>query len=41
MLAAIPAADPRYHDDVHGSPAWREAVARELAPEVLAELAEQ
>jgi CO/xanthine dehydrogenase FAD-binding subunit len=41
MLAAIAAADPGYHDDVHGSPAWREAVVRELAVEVLAELAER
>jgi CO/xanthine dehydrogenase FAD-binding subunit len=39
LLAAIGAAQPRYHDDVHGSPAWREATARQLALEVLAELA--
>jgi CO/xanthine dehydrogenase FAD-binding subunit len=41
LLAAIAAADPCYHDDVHGSPAWREAVTRELALEVLAELGER
>jgi CO/xanthine dehydrogenase FAD-binding subunit len=41
LLAAISAADPSYHDDVHGLPAWREAVARELALEVLAELEAQ
>jgi len=39
LLAAIRAAQPCYHDDVHGSPAWREATARQLATEVLAELA--
>jgi CO/xanthine dehydrogenase FAD-binding subunit len=39
LLAAIGAAQPRYHDDVHGSPAWREATARQFAVEVLAELA--
>jgi CO/xanthine dehydrogenase FAD-binding subunit len=38
LLAAIAAAQPRYHDDVHGSPAWREATARQFALEVLAEL---
>jgi hypothetical protein len=39
LLAAIGAAQPCYHDDVHGSPAWREATARQFAVEVLAELA--
>jgi CO/xanthine dehydrogenase FAD-binding subunit len=38
LLDAIAAADPCYHDDVHGLPAWRKAVTRELAVEVLAEL---
>lgn len=38
LLAAIAAAEPCYHDDVHGSPAWREATARQFALEVLAEL---
>jgi CO/xanthine dehydrogenase FAD-binding subunit len=41
LLAAMSAADPCYHDDVHGSPAWRQAVARELALEVLADLEAQ
>jgi hypothetical protein len=39
LLAAIDAARPRWHDDVHGTPAWRAAITRELALEVLAELA--
>ena len=39
VLAAIDAAQPAYHDDVHGSPAWREAIARQFAVEVIAELA--
>jgi CO/xanthine dehydrogenase FAD-binding subunit len=39
LLDAITAANPCYHDDVHGTPAWRAAVTRELAAEVLAELA--
>ena len=39
LLDAIAAEDPCYHGDVHGSPAWREAVTRELAVEVLADLA--
>ena len=39
LLAAIDAARPRWHDDVHGSPAWRAAITRELALEVLADLA--
>jgi hypothetical protein len=39
LLAAIDAARPRWHDDVHGAPAWREAITRELALEVLADLA--
>jgi len=38
LLAAIAAAEPCYHDDVHGSPLWREATARLFALEVLAEL---
>jgi len=39
LLAAITAAEPCYCDDVYGQAAWREAIARELAVEVLAELA--
>ena len=39
LLAAIDAARPQWHDDVHGSPAWRAAITRELALEVLADLA--
>jgi hypothetical protein len=39
VLAAIDAARPQWHDDVHGSPAWRAAITRELALEVLADLA--
>jgi CO/xanthine dehydrogenase FAD-binding subunit len=39
LVAAIAAAELRWHDDIHGLPAWREAIARELALEVLAELA--
>jgi FAD binding domain in molybdopterin dehydrogenase len=39
LLAAIDAARPPWHDDVHGTPAWREAITRELALEVLADLA--
>lgn len=39
LLDAITAAGPCYHDDVHGSPAWRAAVTSELAVEVLTELA--
>jgi CO/xanthine dehydrogenase FAD-binding subunit len=38
LLDALAAARPCWHDDVHGSPAWREAVTGELAVEVLAEL---
>jgi CO/xanthine dehydrogenase FAD-binding subunit len=37
--AALDAAGPAWHDDVHGMPAWREAVTGELALEVLDELA--
>jgi CO/xanthine dehydrogenase FAD-binding subunit len=37
--AALGAAQPRYHDDVHGSPAWREAMTRKFALEIAAELA--
>jgi CO/xanthine dehydrogenase FAD-binding subunit len=39
LLAALAAARPRYHDDVHGAPAWRAAMTRRLALEVRAELA--
>ena len=39
LLAALGAARPRWHDDVHGRPAWRAAITRELALEVLADLA--
>jgi CO/xanthine dehydrogenase FAD-binding subunit len=39
LLAAIDAARPHWHDDVHGAPAWRAAITRELALEVLADLA--
>jgi hypothetical protein len=39
LLAAIDAARPYWHDDVHGTPAWREAITRELALEVLTDLA--
>jgi len=39
VLAAIDAARPQWHDDVHGTPAWRAAITRELALEVLADLA--
>jgi CO/xanthine dehydrogenase FAD-binding subunit len=39
LLAAIGAARPRWHDDVHGDPGWRAAVTRQLAAEVLADLA--
>jgi CO/xanthine dehydrogenase FAD-binding subunit len=38
LLARLDAARPRYHDDVHGSPAWRAAMVRRLATEILAEL---
>jgi CO/xanthine dehydrogenase FAD-binding subunit len=39
LLDAIRGAQPCWHDDAHGSPAWREAVTGELAAEVVAELA--
>jgi CO/xanthine dehydrogenase FAD-binding subunit len=39
LLAAIDAARPPWHDDVYGSPAWRAAITRDLALEVLADLA--
>jgi CO/xanthine dehydrogenase FAD-binding subunit len=39
VQAALGAAQPRYHDDVHGLPAWREAMTRTLALEIAAELA--
>jgi CO/xanthine dehydrogenase FAD-binding subunit len=38
--AALGAAQPRYHDDVHGSPAWREAMTSKFALEIAAELAD-
>ena len=38
LLAALAGAVPRYHDDVHGAPAWREAITLQLALEVLDEL---
>jgi len=39
LQASLAAAAPLYHDDVHGSPAWREAITGHLALEVLEELA--
>jgi CO/xanthine dehydrogenase FAD-binding subunit len=39
LQAALAAAVPRYHDDVHGAPAWREEITRQFALEVLGELA--
>jgi CO/xanthine dehydrogenase FAD-binding subunit len=39
LLAALGAARPRWHDDVHGAPAWRAAMTRRLALEVRADLA--
>jgi hypothetical protein len=39
LLAALAAAVPRYHNDVHGAPAWREEITRQFALEVLGELA--
>ena len=38
LLNELATAVPRYHDDVHGSPAWREEITRQLALEVLSEL---
>jgi len=38
LLAALAGAVPHYHDDVHGAPAWREAITGQLALEVLDEL---
>jgi CO/xanthine dehydrogenase FAD-binding subunit len=38
-LGALAAAAPEYLDDVHGNAAWRAAMTRRLAAEVLAELA--
>jgi CO/xanthine dehydrogenase FAD-binding subunit len=38
LLTALQASVPRYHDDVHGTPAWREEITRQLALEVLGEL---
>lgn len=40
VQAALGAAQPHYYDDVHGSPAWREAMTRKFALEVAAELAD-
>jgi CO/xanthine dehydrogenase FAD-binding subunit len=37
-LAALDAAEPVYHDDVHGAPAWRAAMTRRFVAEVVAEL---
>jgi hypothetical protein len=39
LLAALGAARPRWHADVHGAPAWRAAMTRRLALEVRADLA--
>ena len=39
LLAALDAAVPRWYDDVHGAPAWRAAITRQLALEVIDELA--
>jgi CO/xanthine dehydrogenase FAD-binding subunit len=39
LRAAMAAAEPQWHDDVHGLPAWREAVTGQLMLEVLDELA--
>jgi CO/xanthine dehydrogenase FAD-binding subunit len=39
LQASLAAAAPPYHDDVHGTPAWREAITGQLALEVLEELA--
>ncbi|MDQ2811583.1 MAG: FAD binding domain-containing protein [Actinomycetota bacterium] len=38
LQASLAAAAPPYYDDVHGSPAWREAITGYLAREVLDEL---
>jgi CO/xanthine dehydrogenase FAD-binding subunit len=38
LRSSLDAAAPPYHDDVHGSPAWREAITAHLAREVLQEL---
>jgi CO/xanthine dehydrogenase FAD-binding subunit len=35
---ALASAEPQWHDDVHGLPAWREAITGRLALEVLGEL---
>jgi CO/xanthine dehydrogenase FAD-binding subunit len=37
-VAALDAAVTRYHDDVHGAPEWRAAMARRYVAEVVAEL---
>ena len=39
LLATLDDAVPRWYDDVHGAPAWRAAITRQLALEVLDELA--
>jgi hypothetical protein len=39
LLAALAAAGPAWHDDVHGAPAWRAAMTRRLAAEVRDDLA--
>jgi len=39
LRGALASAEPQWHDDVHGLPAWREAITRQLALEVLDELA--
>jgi hypothetical protein len=39
LQASLAAAAPPYHDDVHGSPAWREAITWHLVLEILEELA--
>lgn len=39
LLAALGAAGPEWHDDVHGDPAWRAAMTRRMAAEVREELA--
>jgi hypothetical protein len=38
LLAALAGAGCVYHEDVHGSAAWREAITRLLALEVLDEM---
>jgi CO/xanthine dehydrogenase FAD-binding subunit len=38
LLDALAAAQPRYHDDVHGHPLWREQLTRRFLVEVAEEL---